>query len=136
MFQTRTEDTLASLMKQRTILNVRKKKRRALYDALADVESLAEARRLYDEGLSGMEAEAAQYTDASALLDGCGIPRERLAAEKAELYRQLAELNRSIRTERRKLVLCKEVMEKVPNMKRSIENLETKEVLHNEHRRR
>ena len=136
VFQTRTEDTLASLMKQRTILNVRKKKRRALYDALADVESLAEARRLYDEGLSGMEAEAAQYTDASALLDGCGIPRERLAAEKAELYRQLAELNRSIRTERRKLVLCKEVMEKVPNMKRSIENLETKEVLHNEHRRR
>ena len=135
-FQARTEDTLTGLMKRRTILNVRKKKRRALYDALADVEALAEARRLYDEGLSGMEAEAARYTDASALLDSCGIPRDRLAAEKAELYRQLAELNRSIRTERRKLVLCKEVMEKVPNMKRSIENLETKEVLHNEHRRR
>ena len=135
-FQTRTEDTLASLMKQRTILNVRKKKRRALYAALADVESLAEARRLYDEGLSGMEEEAARYAEASTLLDGCGIPRERLAAEKAELYRQLAELNRSIRAERRKLVLCEEVMEKVPNMKRSIENLETKEVLHNEHRRR
>ena len=30
----RAEETLASLMKQRTILNVRKKKRRALYDAL------------------------------------------------------------------------------------------------------
>ena len=135
-FQARTEDTLTGLMKRRTILNVRKKKRRALYDALADVEALAEARRLYDEGLSGMEAEAARYTDASALLDSCGIPRDRLAAEKAELYRQLAELNRSIRAERRKLVLCKEVMEKVPNMKRSIENLETKEVLHNEHRRR
>ena len=135
-FQTRTEDTLASLMKQRTILNVRKKKRRALYAALADVESLAEARRLYDEGLSGMEEEAAWYAEASTLLDGCGIPRERLAAEKAELYRQLAELNRSIQAERRKLVLCEEVMEKVPNMKRSIENLETKEVLHNEHRRR
>ncbi len=135
-FQTRTEDTLASLMKQRTILNVQKKKRRALYAALADVESLAEARRLYDEGLSGMEEEAAWYAEASTLLDGCGIPRERLAAEKAELYRQLAELNRSIQAERRKLVLCEEVMEKVPNMKRSIENLETKEVLHNEHRRR
>ena len=135
-FQARTEDAISGLMKQRTILNVRKKKRRALYDALADVESLAEARRLYDEGLSGMEAEAARYTDASALLDGCGIPRDRLAAEKAELYRQLAELNRSIRAERKKLAMCKEVMEKVPNMKRSIENLETKEVLHNEHRRR
>jgi len=135
-FQTRTEDTLASLMKQRTILNVRKKKRRALYDALADVETLAEARRLYDEGLSGMEAEATRYAEASALLDGCGVPRERLTAEKAELYRQLAELNRSIRAERRKLAMCKEVMERVPNMKRSIENLEVKEVIHDEYRRR
>lgn len=135
-FQARAEDALASLMKQRTILNVRKKKRRALYDALADVEALAEARRCYDEGLSGMEAEAARYAEASALLDGCGVLRDCLTAEKAELYCQLAELNRSIRAERRKLALCKEVMERVPNMKRSIENLETKEVLHNEHRRR
>ncbi len=135
-FQARAEDTLASLMKQRTILNVRKKKRRSLYDALADVETLAEARQLYDEGLSGMEAEAARYAEASALLDGCGVPRERLTAEKAELYRQLAELNRSIRAERRKLALCKEVMERAPKMKQSIEHLELKEVSHDEHRRR
>ena len=135
-FQTRTEDTLIGLMKQRTILNVRKKKRRSLYDALADVEALEEARRLYDEGLSGMEAEAARYAEASALLDGCGVPRERLTAEKAELYRQLAELNRSIRAERRKLALCKEVMERAPKMKQSIEKIEMKEVSHDEHRRR
>ena len=135
-FQAHTEDSLSSLMKQRTILNVRKKKRRLLYDALADVEALAEARRLYDEGLSGMEEEAARYTEASALLDKCGIPRERLTAEKAEIYQQLAEVNRSIRAERRKLAMCKEVMERVPNMKRSIENLELKEVSHDEHRRR
>ena len=32
-YQSRTEETLADLMKQRTILNVRKKKRQALYDA-------------------------------------------------------------------------------------------------------
>ena len=135
-FQARTEDSLSSLTKQRTILNVRKKKRRSLYDALADVEALAEARRLYDEGLSGMEAEAARYTEASDLLDKCGIPRERLTAEKAEIYQQLAEVNRSIRAERRKLAMCKEVMERVPNMKRSIENLESKEVSHDEYRRR
>ena len=134
--QARTEDTLANLMKQRTILNVRKKKRRSLYDALADVEALAEARRIYDEGLSGMEAEAARHAEASALLDGCGVPRERLTAEKAELYRQLAELNRSIRAERRKLALCKEVMERTPKMKQSIEKIEMKEVTHDEHRRR
>lgn len=46
-FQSRTEETLASLTKQRTILNVRKKKHRKLYDALADVEALAQARQLY-----------------------------------------------------------------------------------------
>ena len=44
--QTRTEETLADLMKQRTILNVRKKKRRKLYAALADVEALAPAKAL------------------------------------------------------------------------------------------
>ena len=135
-FQARTEDTLSGLMKQRTILNVRKKQRRSLYDALADVEALAEARRLYEEGISGMEDEAARYTEASVLLDKCGVPRERLTAEKAETYQQLAEVNRSIRAERRKLAMCKEVMERVPNMKRSIENLESKEVSHDEHRRR
>ena len=36
----RAEETLASLTKQRTILNVRKKKRRELYGALADEAAL------------------------------------------------------------------------------------------------
>ena len=53
---------------------MRKKKRRVLYAALADVESLAEARRLYDEGLSGMEEEAARYAEASTLLDAAASP--------------------------------------------------------------
>lgn len=135
-FQASTEDSLSSLTKQRTILNVQKKKHRSLYDALADVESLAEARRLYDEGLSGMEEEAARYTEASSLLDGCGIPRERLTAEKAEIYRQLAEVNRSIRAERKKLALCREIQERVPKMKQSIEKIEMKEVIPDEYRRR
>ena len=50
-FQARTEDALANLMKQRTILNVRKKKRKKLYDALADVAALAPAKQLYDESI-------------------------------------------------------------------------------------
>lgn len=49
-YQSRTEETLADLMKQRTILNVRKKKRQALYDALADVEALAPAKVCYEKG--------------------------------------------------------------------------------------
>ena len=135
-FQTRTEEILADLMKQRTILNVWKKKRKRLYDALADVSALAPAKVLYEDGLSGMEAEYARYMEAVAVLNGCGIPRERLAAEKAELYQQLAEINRQIRAERKKLALCQEIQENLPRMERGINQIETKEVTHDERRRR
>ena len=49
-FEARTEDTLGGLTKQRTILNVRKKKHRKLYDALADVEALAPAAHAVTQG--------------------------------------------------------------------------------------
>ena len=135
-FQFRTENTLSGLMKQRTILNAKKKKRRTLYDALADTEALAEARRLYEDGLPGMEEEYSRYIDAVALLKGCGIPWEQLLAEKAAVYQQLAEINCQIRSERKKLTLCREIQEHIPQMKRSIEKIETREVIHDEHRRR
>ena len=93
-FTARTEETLANLMKQRTVLNVRRKRRRTLYTALADAEALAPVKELYEAGLSGMETEFAQYMDAVAALEQCGVPRERLIQEKAELYERLAELNR------------------------------------------
>ena len=54
------------LAKQRTILNVRKKKRKKLFDALAAEESLAVSKALYEEGLSGMETEYAQYAEAKS----------------------------------------------------------------------
>ena len=110
-FQTRTEETLATLTKQRTILNVRKKKRRSLYTALADAEALAPAKALYEEGLSGMETEFSRYMEAVAVLEKCGIPRDRLMTEKAEIYEQLAEINRQIRAERKKLALCREIQD-------------------------
>ena len=136
-FEARTEETLASLIKQRTILNVRKKKRRKLYDALADTESLAQARQLYQDGLSGMEAEFARYMDAVGVLEQCPIPRERLIAGKASVYRRLAELNRQIRAERKKLALCREIQENLPRMEREIQKNETKdEVIHDDRRRR
>ncbi len=136
VFETRTEETLASLTKQRTILNVRKKKRRKLYDALADVEALSQTRQLYEEGLSGMEAEFARYMDAMDVLERCPIPRERLTTEKADIYSQLAEVNRQIRAERKKLALCREIQENLPRMEREINQIETKEVKHDERRRR
>ena len=137
VFEAHTEETLADLTKQRTILNVRKKRRKKLYDALADVEALAPAAQLYGDGLSGMEEEFARYMDALDTLERCPIPRERLTAEKADVYRQLAELNRQIRTERKKLVLCREIQENLPRMEREIQKNERKdEVIRDDHRRR
>ena len=137
-FTARTEETLANLMKQRTVLNVRKKRRRTLYTALADAEALALARELYEAGLSGMEAEFARYMDAVAVLEQCGIPKERLIQEKAELYEQLAELNRQIRAERKKLALCRKIQNSLPRMEQETEKVEAREseVRTNEHRRR
>lgn len=137
-FTARTEETLANLMKQRTVLNVRKKRRRTLYTALADAEALAPAGALYEAGLSGMEAEFAQYMDAVAALEQCGIPKERLIQEKAELYEQLAELNRKIRAERKKLALCRKIQNSLPRMEQETEKVEAREseVRTNEHRRR
>ena len=137
LFEARTEEALASLTKQRTILNVRKKRRRKLYDALADEEALAPARQLYEEGLSEMEVELARYMDAMAVLEQCPIPREQLTAEKADVYRQLAELNRQIRAERKKLALCREIQESLPRMEQEIQKIEVKdEVIHDDRRRR
>ena len=137
-FQTRTEDALANLMKQRTILNVRKKKRKKLYGALADVAALAPAKQLYEDGLSGMEAEYARYLEAVAVLEQCAIPRERLSNEKAEIYEQLAQINRDIRAERKKLALCREIQSRLPQMEHDIDKLEEREgeVKHDERRRR
>ena len=137
-FQTRTEDALANLTKQRTILNVRKKKWKKLYDALADVASLAQAKQLYEDGRSGMEAEYTRYMEAVAVLEQCGIPRERLKNEKAEIYEQLAQVNRDIRTERKKLALCQEIQSRLPQMEQNINKIEEhmKEVERDERRRR
>ena len=137
-YQSRTEETLTNLMKQRTILNVRKKKRQALYDALADVEALAPAKALYENGLSGMEDEFARYMQAVRLLEQCSVPSEHLTKEKTEVYNQLADLNRQIRAERKKLALCREIQTASKQMEEDIRKTETrgKEVEHDEHRRR
>lgn len=136
-FTTRTEEALTDLTKQRTILNVRKKKRQTLYSALADAEALAPAKQAYEDGLTGMEAEYERYMEAVAALEDCGIPREALKEEKAGLYEQLAELNRKIRMERKKLAMCREIQDETPKMERELKTIETtKEVKRDERRRR
>ena len=137
-FLTHTEDALASLTKQRTILNVRKKKRRALYDALSDAEALAPAKDCYESGMPGMEEPFTRYMDAVSTLERCGIPREQLLAEKAELYRQLADVNREIRQARKEISMCDTIERNRPQMEHDIQVAEAtaKEVERDEYRRR
>lgn len=134
----RTEETLATLTKQRTILNVRKKKRRALYDALSDAEALAPAKDCYESGMPGMEEPFARYMDAVSALEQCGIHREQLMAEKAELYRHLADVNREIRQARKEISLCETIERNRPQMEHDIHVAEAKakEVERDEYRRR
>ena len=131
-FQERMEETLDTLTKQRTILNARKKKRRTLYNALADVSALTQFKELYDEGLSGMETEFSRYMEARAVLEQCGIPMEQLTEEKAGLYERLAQVNADIRMVRKKLALCKEIQDRLPQMERTIEKMESREAENHE----
>ena len=114
------ESKTAQLAKQRTFLNVRKKKRKKLFDALAAEESLAASKALYEEGISGMESEYAQYAEAKAILDACGISRQALTKEKADIYEQLAQLNKQIRAERQKIKLCREIADSAAVMQRDV----------------
>ena len=116
----RSENAVTQLAKQRTILNVRKKKRTKLFDALAAEESLAVSKALYEEGLSGMESEYAQYAEAKAVLDACGFSRQTLTEEKADIYEQLAQLNKQIRAERQKIKLCREIADSAAVMQRDV----------------
>ena len=114
------ENKVAQLAKQRTILNVRKKKRKKLFNALAAEESLAVSKALYEEGLSGMETEYAQYAEAKATLDACGISRQTITEEKTDIYEQLAQLNKQIRAERQKIKLCREIADSAAVMQRDV----------------
>ena len=127
------ENDVTQLAKQRTILNVRKKKRKKLFDALAAEESLAASKALYEEGISGMESEYAQYAEAKAVLDACGISRQALTKEKADIYEQLAQLNKQIRAERQKIKLCREIAEATAKMQQDIERSDEKTTPERQH---
>lgn len=125
------EERLAALTKHRTILNARKKKRKPLYDALADAEALRPAMDLYAQGMTGMEDEAARYMDAVDVLEKSGVPLEQLKAEKAAAYEAVAEVNRDIRAIRKQIALCDEITNNIPQIEKdvhSVERTKTKEV--------
>ena len=84
-----------------------------------------------------MEAEYKRYVDAVMALETCIISKERLTTEKAEVYEQLAQINREIRAVRKQLALCLDIYDRLPKMERSLQKIEGKdEVKRNEYRRR
>lgn len=123
-YRTGCEEKLAALMKQRTILNVQKNKRKVIYAALADAEALRPAMELYREGLTGMEGEAERYMVAVAVLEIAALPREQLLKEKAEAYEAISEINREIRALRKEITICDEIPAAVPNMEKHIRSTE------------
>ena len=116
------------LTKQRTILNVQKKKRQPLFQALTNEEALAPAKRLYTLGHSGMETEAQQYLDAVTLLDSCGESREALSQQQSELYTKLADLNRELRQVRKQIKMFEEIRAQAAAMQENIREIEHPEL--------
>ena len=123
-FAEKAEAQIKALTKQRTILNVQKKKRQPIFQALTDEEALAPAKRLYDQGHSGMEQEAQRYMDAVKLLDNCGESREELSRQQAELYTKLADLNRELRQVRKQIKMCEEIRAQATAMQENIRQIE------------
>lgn len=126
-FAEKAKEQIKMLIKQRTILNVQKKKRQPHFQALTDEEALAPAKRLYDQGHSGMEAEAQQYMDAVKLLDNCEVSREALSQQQSELYTKLADLNRGIRQMRKQIKMCEEIQARAYTMRNNIRDVEAPE---------
>ena len=125
-YQAGAEKSLNTLMKRRTVLNMRKKGRQKLYAALADAEALREAAKLHESGVPGMETEYAGYAAAVAVLETCGISKKRLAREKAELYEEIAAVNRKIREQRKTLAMCAEIQGKTPEIAENLQEIEPK----------
>lgn len=118
------KEKLEPLIKQRTILNVRKKRRKELYDALTTEERLSLPAEMYSQGDANFEAEAREYVEAVRLLDSCGISREELLKEKTDLYSQIAEVNFQIRQLRKDLKMCDKIINRVPVMERRMREAE------------
>lgn len=135
-YMAQQEESIKKLTKQRTILNVRKKKHQSLFEALADETALLPAKRLYEDGHTGVEEEFSRYMSAVKLLDESGMTRETISDMKAEIYTQLADLNRELRQHRKNIKMCEEILAGVPKMEQQIKYIEQKEVTRNESKQR
>ncbi len=127
-FKAVNEAKLAELLKDRTLLNVMKKRRQPLYKALADLTVYAPARDLYLQGQVGLEEEYARYVQAEDMLKKNPLTRERLEEEKAGIYKAVADINKEIQTLRCEIALCEEVEVKAPKIQKTIEMIEQRKI--------
>lgn len=118
------ENGIKALTKQRTILNVQKKKYQNLFQALADKMALLPAKQLYESGHTGVEEEFARHMEAVRILDESEMPQEAITALKSSIYTQLADLNRDIRQVRKNIKMCKEIQNRVPQIEQEIKRTE------------
>lgn len=102
------------LTKSRIIWNSKKKRRKKLYDALADSKYYADTALLYADGVTGIEDEYRKYVQAEELLEG--IDREDLLREQTEVYDHIAEVNRELRSLRSELTIVKNLRRDIPHI--------------------
>lgn len=121
-----TEKRISDLLKQRTVLNVKKKKRMPLYKAIADVNALKPAKTLYDEGVTGIEDEFVRYLNAVEILEKAGVGKEQIAQEKAQLYESIADVNREIFKLKKELTMCRNITDGMAQIQKDIHTVETK----------
>ena len=130
------EESIKKLTKQRMILNVRKKKYQSLFEAQAEETALLPAKQLYEDGHTGVEEEFSRYMSAVKVLEESEMSRGTISDMKAEIYTQLADLNREIRQHRKNIKMCEEILAGVPRMEQQIKYIEQKEVTRNESKQR
>ncbi len=94
-----------------------------MFDALADIEALVPVKKLYENGLPGMESEYQAYLSAKNELETCGISKDVLTRQKSELYTKLADVNKVIRQLRKQINLCDKLLEQAPLMKKEIQTI-------------
>lgn len=102
------------LTKTRIIWNSKKKRRKKLYDALADSKYYADTALLYADGEMGIEDEYRKYVAAEELLKG--IDRDELLREQTEVYDHIAEVNRELRSLRSELTIINNLRRDIPHI--------------------
>ena len=110
------------LTKSRIIWNSKKKRRKKLYDALADSAYYAGAAQMYADGEAGVEEEYRKYLTAEELLDG--VDRDELLREQSDVYGHIAEVNRQLRELRSELTIINNIRQDTPHIAEALKEPE------------